>query len=33
MGDKELREAVEQALDWEPIVDAKGIGVRLWMGL
>ena len=27
MSDRELREAVEEALDWEPIIDAKGIGV------
>jgi osmotically-inducible protein OsmY len=33
MGDKELREAVEQALDWEPIVDAKGIGVSVADGV
>lgn len=33
MSDKELREAVEQALDWEPIVDAKGIGVSVRDGI
>ena len=27
MSDRDLREAVEEALDWEPIVNAKGIGV------
>lgn len=29
MSDRDLREAVEQALDWEPIIDAKGIGVSV----
>ena len=33
MNDKELREAVERALDWEPIVDAKGIGVSVTNGI
>jgi len=33
MGDKELREAVEQALDWEPIINAKGIGVSVKDGV
>lgn len=33
MGDKELRAAVEQALDWEPSVDAKGIGVSVVDGV
>jgi len=33
MNDKELREAVEQALDWEPIIDAKGIGVSVRDGI
>jgi osmotically-inducible protein OsmY len=33
MGDKELREAVEHALDWEPIVDAKGIGISVKDGV
>ena len=33
MSDKELREAVEQALDWEPIVDSKGIGVSVQDGI
>ena len=33
MGDKELREAVEQALDWEPIIDASGIGVSVKNGV
>jgi len=27
MSDRELREAVEDALDWEPIINAKGIAV------
>jgi len=27
MSDRELREAVEEALDWEPIINAKRIGV------
>jgi len=27
MNDRDLREAVEQALDWEPMIDARGIGV------
>lgn len=27
MSDRELREAVEEALDWEPIIDAERIGV------
>lgn len=29
MSDPELRSAVEQALDWEPMVDAKSIGVSV----
>jgi len=33
MNDKELRETVEQALDWEPIVDARGIGVSVNDGI
>lgn len=33
MSNKELREAVEQALDWEPIIDAKGIGVAVEDGV
>jgi len=33
MGDKELRAAVEQALDWEPIIDAKGVGVAVEDGV
>ena len=33
MSDKELRGAVEQALDWEPIVNAKGIGVSVEDGV
>jgi len=33
MNDKELREAVEQALDWEPIVNSKGIGVSVEDGV
>jgi osmotically-inducible protein OsmY len=33
MSDKELREAIEQALDWEPIIDAKGIGVSVEDGV
>ena len=33
MGDKELRQAVEQALDWEPGIDAKGIGVSVEDGV
>ncbi len=33
MGDKELREAVEQALDWEPVINAKGIGVSVQGGV
>ena len=27
MSDRELREAVEEALDWEPVINAKRIGV------
>jgi len=27
MNDRDIREAVEQALDWEPMIDAKAIGV------
>ena len=33
MNDKELREAVEQALDWEPIIDGEGIGVSVRDGI
>ncbi len=33
MNDRELREAVEQALDWEPIINAKGIGVSVKDGV
>jgi len=33
MSDRELREAVEEALDWEPIIDAKGIGVSVKEGV
>ena len=33
MSDKELRGAVEQALDWEPIINAKGIGVSVEDGV
>lgn len=33
MSDRELREAVEQALDWEPIIDSKGIGVAVEDGV
>jgi osmotically-inducible protein OsmY len=33
MGDRELREAIEQALDWEPIINAKGIGVSVKDGV
>jgi len=33
MNDQELREAVEKALDWEPIVDARGIGVAVKDGV
>lgn len=33
MNDKDLREAVEQALDWEPIINAKGIGVAVEDGV
>lgn len=33
MSDRELREAVEQALDWEPIINAKGIGVSVKDGV
>jgi len=33
MSDKELREAVEQALDWEPIIEAKGVGVSVQDGI
>lgn len=33
MTDKELREAVEQALEWEPIIDAKAIGVSAHDGV
>jgi len=33
MDDKDLRAAIEQALDWEPIIDAKGIGVAVQDGV
>src|SRR5579864_8124310 len=33
MSDKELRGAVEQALDWEPIINAKGIGISVEDGV
>jgi osmotically-inducible protein OsmY len=33
MSDHELREAVEQALEWEPIIDAKSIGVATKDGI
>jgi osmotically-inducible protein OsmY len=33
MSDKELREAVEQALAWEPIINAKGIAVSVEDGV
>ena len=33
MTDKELREAVEQALDWEPGIDSKAIGVAVEDGV
>jgi len=33
MSDQELREAVEQALEWEPIIDAKSIGVAAEGGI
>ncbi len=33
MNDKELRREVEQALDWEPIIDAQGIGVSVEDGV
>jgi osmotically-inducible protein OsmY len=33
MSDRELREEVEQALDWEPIINAKGIGVAVKDGV
>ncbi len=33
MNDRELREAVESALDWEPIINAKGIGVSVKDGV
>jgi len=33
MTDRELRAAVEDALDWEPIINAKGIGVSVEDGV
>jgi len=33
MNDRDLREAVEQALDWEPIINDKGIGVSVRDGI
>lgn len=33
MSDRELREAVEDALDWEPIINAKRIGVSVRDGI
>lgn len=33
MTDRELRAAIEQALDWEPIINAKGIGVSVENGV
>lgn len=33
MSDKDLREAVEDALDWEPIINAKRIGVSVKDGV
>lgn len=33
MSDRELTEAVEEALDWEPIIDAEGIGVSAKEGV
>ncbi|HYL38726.1 MAG TPA: BON domain-containing protein [Bryobacteraceae bacterium] len=33
MGDRELREAVEDALDWEPIINSEGIGVSVKDGV
>lgn len=33
MTDKELREAVEEALGWEPIINAEGIGVSVKGGI
>jgi len=33
MNDREVREAVEQALEWEPIIDAKAIGVSVQDGI
>jgi len=33
MSDRDLREAVEDALDWEPIIDAKRIGVSVKDGV
>jgi len=33
MNDRDLREAVEQALDWEPIINDKGIGVSVKDGV
>ena len=29
MNDRDIREAVEQALDWEPMIDGKAIGVSV----
>jgi osmotically-inducible protein OsmY len=33
MNDRDLREAVEQALDWEPIINARNIGVSVKDGV
>ena len=33
MNDRDLREAVEQALDWEPIINDKAIGVSVADGI
>jgi len=33
MSDRDLREAVEEALDWEPIINAKGIAVSVQDGV
>lgn len=33
MSDRDLRQAIEQALDWEPAIDTKGIGVSIRNGI
>ncbi len=33
MSDNELRSAVEEALDWEPSINALGIGVSVENGI